>query len=59
MASQTQTIKIDRSTPRMPPSVTGPQTCPICNQEVKVDHMWCKLNGTVAHDYCVRIKYER
>ena len=53
---QTQ-VTIDRSTPRMPPSVTGPQICPICSKEIAIDHMWCKVDGVVAHDYCVRIKY--
>jgi hypothetical protein len=48
---------IDRSTPRTPPSVTGPQKCPICKKEVEGHHMWCKVDGKVAHDYCARKKY--
>ena len=48
---------IDRSTPRTPPSVTGPQKCPICKKEVEGHHTWCKVDGKVAHDYCARKKY--
>ena len=56
MKTNTSTPEIDRATPRSFEQL-GPQTCPLCKMLVEIDHTWCKLNGKIAHDYCVRTNY--
>ncbi len=57
MITKDKAMKVDRSTPATYEQISTPQTCPLCHGKVDMTfHMWAKLDGEIAHDYCIRTK---
>ncbi len=48
---------IDRSSYATNQEVSERQICPLCKTDVVMEvHQWAKIDGKIAHDYCVRTK---
>lgn len=48
---------IDRSSYASHGQTTERQICPLCKTDVVMGvHAWAKLDGKIAHDYCIRTK---
>ena len=47
---------VDRSSYATHEQITEKQICPLCRKEVDMlVHAWAKLDGKIAHDYCIRM----
>lgn len=48
---------VDRTSYASQDQITERQICPLCKTDVVMGvHQWAKLDGKIAHDYCVHTK---
>lgn len=52
--------RIDRSGYATHTEITERQICPLCKTDVVMGvHTYARLDGKIAHDYCIRTKVEK